>query len=34
MSNEDLREELVECKTPEQAIDLLKEEENYYFDLD
>ena len=34
MSNEDLREELLECKTAEDALNLLQEEENYYFDLD
>jgi fructose-specific phosphotransferase system IIA component len=34
MSNEDLREELLECETAEDALNLLQEEENYYFDLD
>jgi hypothetical protein len=34
MSNEDLRDELLDCKTAEDALTLLQEEENYYFDLD
>jgi fructose PTS system EIIBC or EIIC component len=34
MSNEDLREEILDCKTAEEALNLLQEEENYYFDLD
>ena len=34
MSNEDLRDELLDCKTAEDALNLLQEEENYYFDLD
>jgi len=34
MSNEDLRDQLKECKTNEEAMELIEEEENYYFDLD
>ena len=34
MSNEDLRDELLDCKTAKDALNLLQEEENYYFDLD
>lgn len=34
MSNEDLRDQLKESHTAEEAMELLEEEENYYFDLD
>jgi mannitol/fructose-specific phosphotransferase system IIA component (Ntr-type) len=34
MSNEDLREQMLECKTSDDLIKVIKEEENYYFDLD
>ena len=34
MSNEDLRKQILKSKTAEKAIGLIKEEENYYFDLD
>ncbi len=34
MSNEDLREQLMECSSPTEAHELLKEEESYYFELE
>ena len=34
MSNEDLREQILGCKTIDQLLQVIKEEENYYFDLD
>jgi len=34
MSNEELRQKLVESKTAEEAFDLIEEEENYFFELD
>ena len=34
MSNEELREKIVSSKTAAEAITIIKEEENYYFDLD
>jgi len=34
MSNEDLREQMLECKSNSDLIHVIKEEENYYFDLD
>ncbi|NOX90363.1 MAG: PTS sugar transporter subunit IIA [Calditrichaeota bacterium] len=34
MSNEELREQLLECKSPREALELLKEEEGYYFELE
>lgn len=34
MSNEDLREQLMECANPQEAHELLKEEESYYFELE
>lgn len=34
MSNEDLRENLLKCKSAEEVLELLDEEENYYFDIE
>ena len=34
MSNEDLREQLINAKSSEDAIQLIEEEENYFFDID
>ncbi len=34
MSNEELRNMILKCKKPEEVIDLINEEENYYFDLE
>ena len=34
MSNEDLRAQLLDCKTPQEALQLLQEEEDYYFDIE
>ncbi len=34
MSNEDLRNQLLKCKTSDKALELIEEEENYYFDID
>ncbi len=34
MSNEDLRAQLIKCKSPGEALQLLQEEEDYYFDIE
>ncbi len=34
MSNEELRDQLLDCKTTDAAMELIKEEENYFFDID
>jgi fructose-specific phosphotransferase system IIA component len=34
MSNEELRASLMKCKSADEAIELIEEEENYYFDID
>lgn len=34
MSNEELRNLILKCKKAEEVIDLINEEENYYFDLE
>lgn len=34
MSNEDLREHLASCKTGKDALKLIEEEEDYFFDID
>jgi len=34
MSNEELRNQLLECKSPDQAFELIEEEENYFFEID
>ncbi|HGY55676.1 MAG TPA: PTS sugar transporter subunit IIA [Caldithrix abyssi] len=34
MSNEELREQIISCKKPEEVIEIIQEEEEYYFDLD
>jgi len=34
MSNEDLREQILASKTPTEVVQLIQEEEEYYFDLD
>ena len=34
MSNEDLRKKILRSNTKDQLLDLIKEEENYYFDLE
>ena len=34
MSNEELRDQLLACKTPAEVMELIREEEEYYFDLD
>lgn len=34
MSNEELRDQLMESKTADDVVSLIEEEENYYFDLD
>lgn len=34
MSNEDLRNQILKCKTSQEALELIEEEENYYFDID
>ncbi len=34
MSNEDLREQLKEVKTPQDILEAIKEEESYFFDLE
>ncbi len=34
MSNEELREQIISCKKPEEVIEIIREEEEYYFDLD
>jgi len=34
MSNEDLREQLINSKSSEEALQLIEEEENYFFDID
>lgn len=34
MSNEDLRQHLLNCKKPSEILRVINEEEDYYFDLD
>jgi len=34
MSNEELRQQLLECKSNKEAFDLIHEEENYFFEID
>ena len=34
MSNEDLRQQIIECKDAGSILQLINEEEDYYFDLD
>ena len=34
MSNEDLRERLINASSSEEALELIEEEENYFFDID
>ena len=34
MSNEELREQLLECKSDKEAYDLIHDEENYFFEID
>ncbi|MBD3225499.1 MAG: PTS sugar transporter subunit IIA [Caldithrix sp.] len=34
MSNEELRHQLIKCKSAAEAIEIIKEEENYYFDIE
>ena len=34
MSNEELRQKLIESNTSESAFQLIEEEENYFFELD
>lgn len=34
MSNEELRQQLLECKSNKEAFDLIHDEENYFFEID
>jgi fructose-specific phosphotransferase system IIA component len=34
MSNEELRQQLLECKSNKDAFDLIQDEENYFFEID
>lgn len=34
MSNEELRQQLLECKSDKEAFDLIHDEENYFFEID
>ena len=34
MSNEELREQLLECKSNKEAYDIIHDEENYFFEID
>jgi fructose-specific phosphotransferase system IIA component len=34
MSNEELRHQLLECKSDKEAFDLIQDEENYFFEID
>ena len=34
MSNEELRQQLLACKSDKEAFDLIHEEENYFFEID
>jgi fructose-specific phosphotransferase system IIA component len=34
MSNEELRQQLLECKNDKDAFDLIQDEENYFFEID
>jgi fructose-specific phosphotransferase system IIA component len=34
MSNEELREQLLDCKSDKEAFDLIHDEENYFFEID
>ena len=34
MSNEELRQQLLSCKSDKEAFELLQEEENYFFEID
>jgi fructose-specific phosphotransferase system IIA component len=34
MSNEELRQQLLECKSDKDAFDLIHDEENYFFEID
>lgn len=34
MSNEELRQQLLSCKSEKEAFDLIHEEENYFFEID
>lgn len=34
MSNEELRQQLLECKSDKEAFDLIQDEENYFFEID
>jgi fructose-specific phosphotransferase system IIA component len=34
MSNEELRQQLLSCKTDQEAYDLIHDEENYFFEID
>jgi len=34
MSNEDLRQQLLGCKSEKEAFDLIHDEENYFFEID
>jgi len=34
MSNEELRQQLLECKSNKDAYDLIQDEENYFFEID
>jgi mannitol/fructose-specific phosphotransferase system IIA component (Ntr-type) len=34
MSNEDLREQLINASSSKEALELIEEEENYFFDID
>ncbi len=34
MSNEELRQQLLECKSDKEAFDLVHDEENYFFEID
>ena len=34
MSNEELRQQLLDCKSDKEAFDLIHDEENYFFEID
>lgn len=34
MSNEELRDQLLDCSTADEVVELINEEEDYYFELD
>ena len=34
MSNEELRQQLLDCKNDKDAFDLIRDEENYFFEID